>query len=427
MLRAWGPAGLEAARKRAIRERGDGSLEYLELVAETGGDERDAGIALAEELRASDPSDPGLAHRVVYALIDRLGGPARGGDVQFMRDERVPSWMRLIAAERSGELPQNPVTRAAVISHGRGGEMTPELVAGRIDAIDEQRRLAGLPPSPGYDVLDAHAQHKAIAERGFLVARHLDGLLAALHRDDLDEPAAAVLLELLHGARALRAQDLEWLTGQWRRLFVKPGECTPAPPAIVTLIVACAKAGHPATEQMLDAVLRDKRKWSLPMQMMLRGIFVRGADAEQELEAELLKAASGGDTGAGNAKMALALMRARSRGITPVFAACQLVLEGPQNPPYVPRGFAIAAITFAEGGTGLWHHYFRQNSPRALRTALQLALDETLPVEARRLIFGHASDSRVLDQPLRAEPVPHVDEIAELRALKERAARLLGA
>ena len=63
-------------------------------------------------------------------------------------------------------------------------------------------------------------------------------------------------------------------------------------------------------------------------------------------------------------------------------------------------GYAYLAIGFAENGSGLWPHYFRKFSPKALTVALHLASDESLPSEARRNLLYHAANSYVLKHPL---------------------------
>lgn len=426
MLAEWGPDGVDAARRHALAHPREIPRVYLDLVAASGGDPVTAGVALAERIRAEHPGVGDVAGSVASALVELRGGAHLGYELEFLRDERVPLWLRVVATERGSGGPRNPGTRAASLSHEPGRGVSAETVAAWLDAVDALRRRAGLPPAAGYDVRSSRGQKAAIAEREFVVGRHLDGLRAALRRDDLDEPAVAVLLELLYGADALTTDDLDVVAREWKRWFVKPGTSTPAPPALVTLTVACVEAGHPEAERMRDAVLRDKRQWSLPLRLLLIGALDRGRDADLAAEAELVDLAHGGTTGSREARYALSRVRARLRGVDPIVAACQSALEGPRRPLYIPYGFADVAIGLAQGGSGLWVHSFDDRSPRALRAALGLALDASLPWDFCRFVHHHVEESDVLDRPLDADPVLHVDELADLRSLRERADESLG-
>ena len=265
-------------------------------------------------------------------------------------------------------------------------------------------------PGPGFDPGSKPGRDSAVELREAVVDRHLDGLRSALTREDLGEPAIAVLLELLHGAGALRAEDLAPFARTWRtRLFVKPDPYTSAAPAVVTYAAALAASGDGAGGKVADSVARDTRVWSLPVRHLMRGALSRGRDADLAAEAELVPPAHGGGQHRGKggqaAAHALCLVRARLRGITPVEAACASLTEAPERPPYVRRGFAAAAVALESGGSGLWAHHFRTASVRALDAALRVADDGSLPVEARRRVLALADESTVPDHPRHARPI----------------------
>ena len=113
-------------------------------------------------------------------------------------------------------------------------------------------------------------------------------------------------------------------------------------------------------------------------------------------------------------------MRARLRGTTPVAAACASLLEAPERPPFVRRGFAHVAVSVTEGGSGLWAHHFRKDSVRALEAALRVAGNEDLPLPVRRAVLDLAEESSVPDHPGRARPAPLTpEEATRLRMERE--------
>ncbi|GAA3463828.1 hypothetical protein ACFFSW_35410 [Saccharothrix longispora] len=406
LLRAWNdPEALRTARAAALGGRDTGV--YLDLVEQTGADPVAAAVELAAEVDAAG----GDTRAAAAGLVARLGGQRREHALAALRDEQVPPWLRVVVADH---WTRTPVTDPA--------DPWP-------DAVDGARAALGLPPSPGFDPTARAGRDAAVELRETLVDRHLDGLRAALARTDLDEPAVAVLLELLHGAGALRARDLAPLARDWRtRLVVEPDPYTSAAPAVVTYAAALDALGDDTGRQVADVVARDTRAWSLPARLLLRGAWARDRDDDLAAEAELLPLAHGGDTGAGDAAHALCLVRARLRRITPVAAACESIVEAPARPPYVRRGFASAAIALADGGTGLWSHHFRNASVRALDAALRVAGDERLPREARRVVLAVADTSTVLDHPGHARPVAASPaDVDRLRALRQAVGALLEA
>ncbi|WP_306367790.1 hypothetical protein [Nocardiopsis sp. CC223A] len=411
VLNRWkDPAAVRAARAAALEGRQVST--FLDLAAADGADPVSAAVDLAEDIRAAGGED--AAPRVLAAatgLVSRFGGSTRDHALSALRDERVPPWLRAVIADRW--------TRSPVLAADPSTRPTPETRAAASawpDTVDAVRAAVGLPPGPGFDPEHRPGRDAAIELREAVVARHLDGLRAALTRPGLSEPALAVLLELLHGANALRAQDLAPFARTWRkRLFVKPDPYTSAPPAVVTYAAALAAQGADTADRVADAVLRDARRWSLPVRLLLLGAVDRGRDADLAAEAELLPHAHGGAEGTQAAAHALALVRARLRGTTPVAAACASVLEAPERPPFVRRGFANVAVSVAEGGSGLWAHHFRRNSVRALEAALRVAGDEDLPAPARRAVLDLADESSALDRTGRSRP----ENAARLRAERE--------
>ncbi|GLU49918.1 hypothetical protein [Nocardiopsis ansamitocini] len=427
VLTAWDDTAEAVRAARASALAGREATTYLDLVEADGGDPVAAAVALAEDIRTHGGEDSGArVAEVALRLVGRYGASGRDNALRALRDERVPSWLRVVIADRWTRSPVTVDGLRADHSHPlRPGLATaPGAVATAAawpDAVDEVRASAGLPPSPGFDLAHGPDRNAAIELRETVVARHLDGLRAALAREDLDEPALAVLLELLSGANALRPQDLAPFARTWRkRLFVKPTPYTDAPPALVVYTAALAGVDAPAAGKVVDAVLRDKRQWSLPVRLMVHGAVGRGREEDLATEAELVAPAHGGGKGSGAARHALCLVRARLRGITVVEAACASLLEAPEQPPYVRRGFATVAVSLAEGGTGLWEHRFRERSGRALEAALRVAGDATLPEEARRRVLRLADETTVLDRPEHTRPVRvHADEVERLRAARE--------
>lgn len=421
MLMAWGgPEALEAARAHALRNPRHIPREYLALVSASGADAVAAGVALAEEIRNDHPDDDAVADQVVIALVEQFGGGSVRERLQLVRDPRVPLRLRLRAVESGSGRPCDPGEQTAFQTHRPGVGVTADELAAWLDATDAVRRECGLPPSPGYDISDRRAQQRAVELREFMLARHRDGMLTALRRDDLDEPALAVLLELLYPAGLLSADVLDPLTVDWQeRFFVEPDTYTPAPPAVVTLAVACSTAGHPRAREIVDTVVGDTRRWTEPLRLLLTGGLNWGAEADRRAAGELIEIAHSGSARVASgreARFALSLVTARLRGIDPVRAACQLSAEAPGSPRYIALGFAGAAIALAEGGSGLRAHSFEELSPRALRAAVALAEDESLPLAARRNLLHHAARSNLLDHPLeRAYATLPADEVAALR------------
>ncbi|MFL1378901.1 hypothetical protein [Nocardiopsis protaetiae] len=425
VLNRWkDPAAMRAARAAALEGRQVAT--FLDLVAADGADPVSAAVDLAEDIRAAGGENTASRVQEVAArLVARFGEPTRVHALSALRDERVPLWLRVVIADR---WTRSPVAADAP-RPGSPATPSPEALAATAawpDAVDEVRAAAGLPPSPGFDPEHRPGRNAAVELREAVVARHLEGLRAALAREDLSEPALAVLLELLHGADALRPQDLAPFARTWRkRLFVKPGPYTSAPPSVVTYAAALTRLGDGAAGRVVDAVLRDKRQWSLPVRLLLLGAVDRGRDADTAAEAELLPHAHGGTKGTQAAAHALSLVRARLRGIPPVAAACASLLEAPERPPFVRRGFATAAVCLQESGSGLWAHHFRGNSVRALEAALRVARDEELPPRARLAVLRLAEESSVLDHPDQARPVrlgpEHAARLrAELHEIRSR-------
>ncbi|WP_447001706.1 hypothetical protein ACRAKI_18245 [Saccharothrix isguenensis] len=423
LLRAWDdPEALRTAHASALAGRDVGV--YLDLVEHGGADPVSAAVDLATEIRAGGSGDgDSRVTAVAVGLVARHGGVRREHALAALRDERVPLWLRIVVADRWTRTPATALTRPPdpAASHDAVA-----LVDAWLAAVDEVRAALGLPPSPGFDPADKLGRDAAVEQREALVDRHLDGLRAALVREDLGEPAVAVLLELLHGAGALRAQDLAHLARDWRtRLFVEPDPYTSAAPAVVTYAAALVAAGDDTGWEVADAVARDTRPWSLPARRLLCGALVRDRADDLAAEAELVPFAHSGEHDAAHA---LCLVRARLRQVPPVTAACESIIEAPANPLYVRRGFASAAISAAEGGTGLWSHHFRRNSVRALDAALRLANQEQLPRDARRTILAVADTSTVLDHPTNARPVvAQAVDVDRLRVLRHSAGFLLEA
>ncbi|MEU0489356.1 hypothetical protein ABZ249_09005 [Nocardiopsis sp. NPDC006139] len=415
VLNRWkDPGAIRTARAAALEGRQVST--FLDLAAADGADPVSAAVDLAEEIRAAGGED--AAPRVLEAavrLVSRFGGSTRAHALAALRDERVPPWLRVVVADRWTRTP----VPAGAPADDPAARTAPEIRAADAawpDAVDEVRASAGLPPSPGFDPEHRPGRDAAVELREAVVARHLDGLRAALARPDLSEPALAVLLELLHGANALRPQDLAPFARTWRkRLFVKPDPYTSAPPAVVTYAAALARLGEATADKVADTVLRDKRQWSLPVRLLLLGALDRGRDADLAAEAEILPHTHSGDKGTQAAAHALALVRARLRGIPPVAAACASLLEAPERPPFVRRGFAHVAVAVEEGGSGLWAHHFRGGSVRALEAALRVAGNEDLPAPARLAALDLADESSALDRAGRARP----ENAARLRAERE--------
>ncbi|MGW9347840.1 hypothetical protein [Nocardiopsis flavescens] len=436
VLNRWkDPAALRSARAAALEGRDVAT--YLDLVAAEGGDPVNAAVALAQDIGAAGGEQAqARMQETAVRLVARFGGSTRVHALAALGDARVPPGLRVVIADH---WTRTPVTveglRASWSSsphRGSAAEPPPdalEATAAWPDAVDGVRAAAGLAPHPGFDPEHRLGRDTALELREAVLARHLDGLRAALTRPDLSEPALAVLLELLHGAGALRPEeDLAPFARTWRkRLFVKPDTYTYAPPAVVTYAAALAASGTGAADRVVGSVLGDKRQWSLPVRLLLLGAVDRGRDADLEAEAELIPHAHGGAKGAQAAAHALSLVRSRLRGTPPVAAACASLLEAPERPPFVRRGFATAAVALAEGGSGLSAHLFRQGSARALDAALRVARDPDLPERARRRVLDLAEESGVPDHPGHARPVRvHADEVARLRAVREEVRAGLG-
>lgn len=437
VLNRWkDPGAIRSARAAALEGRDVAT--YLDLVAADGGDPVSAAVGLAEDIRAADGEDARTRVRqAVVGLVSRHGGSTRAHALSVLRDGRVPPWLRVAVAEHWTRSPvsvensqePHPGSPAPGTAAVPSAAEILEATAAWPDAVDEVRAAVGLPPSPGFAPENRRGRNAAVELRETVLARHLDGLRAALAHQDLSEPALAVLLELLHGADALRPQDLAPFARTWRkRLFVKPDPYTSAPPAVVTYAAALAAQGADTAGRVADAVLRDRRRWSLPVRLLLLGAVDRGRDADLAAEAELLPRAHGGDQGSQAAAHALSLVRARLRGTSPVEAACASLLEAPERPPFVRRGFAAAAVALEEGGSGLWAHSFRRGSVRALEAALRVAGNGGLPVPVRRAVLDLAEESSVPDHPAQARPVRvRAEDAARLRAGREEIRSRLGA
>ena len=189
--------------------------------------------------------------------------------------------------------PDRPVSRyLAPIAQSR--------IRGRVLAITKPRHIPyeymTLAVAAGR-IQSRPAQDRAIEQGEYFIENHLAGLLAVLQSDELTEPALAVLLELLYPAGVLTSEVLDPLLSQWKqRFFVKPDTYTPAAPAVVTLVVACTRAGHPKAAEILRTVMNDTQKWSEPHRYLLRDGLDWGETGDLQALDELSEVANSGSS-----------------------------------------------------------------------------------------------------------------------------------
>lgn len=142
----------------------------------------------------------------------------------------------------------------------------------------------------------------------------------------------------------------------------------------------------------------------LPLQILLQAGLPQDQQTDLELQEKYRPLTFSGEAHSGVARHGLVLIRARLQGISPIVAASELILESPESPAYISRGFANVAIAIAEDGSELWAHSFRRRSLRALEAGLRVAEDCSLPKGARTVVLAVVKDSAVLSHPERATP-----------------------
>lgn len=401
-LIAWArlqPAhALDAARQRVFTT-GQRVSDYVKLVRDSGGDPLEAAVEVAERHRSLDAEGaPTTDRALMNEIVGCFGGWSREYAARAIRDERIPVWLRAAIATSWSGTPLTPENNQVHRDRGQG---VPDAVAREWPAlVDDVRAEAALPPHPGFDVESSLAQQVALEVREYMLRHHTEGLRGALRRDDLSEPAAAVLLELLYPAGALTEDDVDELLTSWKtRWFVKPGTYTPAPPAVLTLAVAAEQLRHRQAEAVVAAIMKSKRAWVMPLKHALMAARVQGDAADADAEAQLAPCALQSSNYSESAAFALVAVRARRRGTPQVRAASDLILESPETPGYIARGFAMAAISSADAGSHLGHTRINKRSPRAFRAALSIAEEDTLPVRTRLSVLKIAAESRMLQDP----------------------------
>lgn len=431
MFSAWGGReAMETARELAIQRPHSFSRTYLDLVASAGEDVVEAGIALAEEQRSrKGPQSDRSAESTIVALLEWYGGHGIAYRESMLSDERYPLWMRVLLVNSFLRAPRDPQQVAALGTHDATRAVEPEQVERWLDTVDSVREAAGLAPSPGFDVTSTTWLNEVVEQREFMVARHGEGLRAALRDGDLSEPVAAVVLDLLYGAGQLGSETLEALLVNWKeRWLVKPGTYTPAPPAILVLAVALAAAQHPQAIDLIETMRRDRHAWMRPHQVLLHGALGWGVEADTAAQDKLLELANSGKGEWGEALHSRVQIMSRLRQMSRVQAACELTTTIRQSPRYFPLECASLAIEFADGGvSALRAKRFESRSPRALRTAVRLASDESIPMVARRHFLHLAKETSVLDYPTeRMHSVMPLDEVNSIRQqIAELDARLV--
>lgn len=415
ILRAWGGADAVRAAAENTFATGRDASTYFDLVAMRGEDPVAAAVALAERRREAALVPP-LTEDIVWAIEELFATPhePRGASsLAAVRDDRLPAWMRARIADVLTRGPRTPDENRAQLANGYG--WAAEVTEAWPGAVDEARRDAGLPPSPGFDVSSTFAHKSVIENREYMLRVHLDGMRAALRDAALNEPSAAVLLEIVHTAGALTSDELDVLLRDWRkRLFVRPDTYTPAPPAVVTLAIAALEAGLPEGATITSALRGDKRKWTQKHRLAVIG----ARDSDTETEALLFQQEEqmvGGDRGSLHIRHALVRVSARRRGIDPIQCAAELLLAAPAHPAYLARDYAAIMIALAEPGSALWAHSFRDRSTNALKAALSVADDDSLPIQARQVVLDLAQETRVLTDPKRAASLPHPVDITRLQ------------
>ncbi|MFJ2370982.1 hypothetical protein [Microbacterium sp. NPDC087665] len=418
VLAAWGgEEATLAARERSITTGRDARV-YFDLVRTTGGDVISAAIDLAEQRRAVGE----LPDEMLHAIEGLFGPPGATSSLSAIQDRRLPPWLRAAIGDNVQRRPLTPRQNEAARGDGLG--LPPEVVRDLPIAVDDARREAGLPSSPGFDLRTRFAHDAVIEERDYMLATHLDGMRAALRDPAVDEPSAAVLLEIVDGAGALASEDIDVLLQGWRkRLFVKPGTYTPAPPAVVTLAIAAEAAGKPEAAKIVDALRHDKRAWARAHRYAIVGAL----DGDAETEAQLLEDQAtivGGEQGSRAGQHALVRVAARRRGVDPIHAAAELLCQA-SGPRYVTRHYAETMVSLAMPGSDLWPFAFRTRSMIALQSALRVVADDGLPIDARRRVFEIAQESSVLSHPDRAYSRPHPSDIERLRGDMTRVGDLL--